>query len=639
MTISHQRPRAAADAARMIDALADQAAGADRALAECAANQAAAEEYARIADEADAEHERWSIEAERGRQAVEAARVAAASLPAMTAERDRLAGAAVTARELVTLRTTAAARTEAAELAEKAASSARHAHLDLLSRRVDGMAIELAGQLVNDCPCPVCGSCVHPAPAAAHPAGVASIAPEAIEQAAREAERLRRDADTSHQQAAIAAGQLEAALTGAGGSVDVEACERLALDAAQACDDAGRTAAGLDGALEFLAGAEAAAESARTSAAQARVDAATASAGALAWHREASRRRDAVTDAIGTGCALDAIQHAVTEVARLLRTGATAGCERDEAAAHASRLQAQLSPTLAAHGFATEADVDAAALSASDRDTLLAHVRAHAARIAAAPGVIASCGPDADAPPPDLAQFAERASATAMDAQAAASSAALLIAAEVEVRRLAGAWEIEWPQAGALAERARQARTVADVCRGGGNQRHQALETYVLAAFCEEIADVATVRLLAMTSGRYSLAHTDARQGRQRAAGLDLAVHDGWSGQLREPGSLSGGEIFQASLALALAVAEVVQRHAGGVEMQTLLVDEGFASLDADALDLALGELDGLRAGGRTVGIISHVPGLRERIGVGLRVEKEVGGSRVTQEPHRPTAA
>jgi len=97
----------------------------------------------------------------------------------------------------------------------------------------------------------------------------------------------------------------------------------------------------------------------------------------------------------------------------------------------------------------------------------------------------------------------------------------------------------------------------------------------------------------------------------------------------REVGSLSGGETFQASLALALAVADAVQSHAGGVTLDTLFIDEGFGSLDPESLELAMDELDRLREGGRMVGVISHVAALAERVPVGLRVSRARDGSQV----------
>ena len=102
---------------------------------------------------------------------------------------------------------------------------------------------------------------------------------------------------------------------------------------------------------------------------------------------------------------------------------------------------------------------------------------------------------------------------------------------------------------------------------------------------------------------------------------------DSFSGEERPVNSLSGGETFQASLALALAVAESVQARSGGVRLDALFVDEGFGSLDEDALELAMDELDRLRAGGRMVGLISHVGALRERVRVGIEVDRGASGS------------
>lgn len=104
---------------------------------------------------------------------------------------------------------------------------------------------------------------------------------------------------------------------------------------------------------------------------------------------------------------------------------------------------------------------------------------------------------------------------------------------------------------------------------------------------------------------------------------------DAHTGEERKVSTLSGGETFQASLALALAVADAVQHHAGGLRMEALFIDEGFGSLDADALELAMDTLDQLRAGGRSVGVISHVASMRERIRTGVEVVPSEDGSTV----------
>jgi exonuclease SbcC len=157
------------------------------------------------------------------------------------------------------------------------------------------------------------------------------------------------------------------------------------------------------------------------------------------------------------------------------------------------------------------------------------------------------------------------------------------------------------------------------------------LSAYVLAARLEQVAASASDRLLRMTSGRYSLVHTaTAATGRTRG-GLTLRVLDSWTGRLRDPATLSGGETFSASLALALGLADVVTAEAGGALLETLFVDEGFGSLDEDTLDDVMGVLDDLREGGRTVGIVSHVADLRQRVPVQLRVERGRAGSAISQ--------
>ncbi|HWU08755.1 MAG TPA: SbcC/MukB-like Walker B domain-containing protein, partial [Streptomyces sp.] len=160
------------------------------------------------------------------------------------------------------------------------------------------------------------------------------------------------------------------------------------------------------------------------------------------------------------------------------------------------------------------------------------------------------------------------------------------------------------------------------------NERKMRLEAYVLAARLEQVAAAATARLRRMSSGRYTLVHSDERSGGRRA-GLGLHVVDSWTGRERDTATLSGGETFSASLALALGLADVVTDEAGGVRLDTLFIDEGFGSLDDQTLDEVLDVLDSLRERDRSVGIVSHVADLRRRIPVQLEVVKERHGSAV----------
>ncbi|MBV9094832.1 MAG: SMC family ATPase, partial [Streptosporangiaceae bacterium] len=180
-----------------------------------------------------------------------------------------------------------------------------------------------------------------------------------------------------------------------------------------------------------------------------------------------------------------------------------------------------------------------------------------------------------------------------------------------------------------LASRAAEARGLADLAAGlGANTLRMTLSSFVLAARLEEVAAAASERLLKMTSGRYSLVHTDARRGGGRS-GLGLLACDAWTGVDRDTATLSGGETFLASLALALGLADVVTAEAGGTPIEALFVDEGFGSLDSETLEEVMTVLDGLREGGRMVGIVSHVAELRQRIPAQVRVHKGQAGSRL----------
>jgi exonuclease SbcC len=164
---------------------------------------------------------------------------------------------------------------------------------------------------------------------------------------------------------------------------------------------------------------------------------------------------------------------------------------------------------------------------------------------------------------------------------------------------------------------------------GGDNALRMRLSSYVLAARLEQVAEAAGARLAAMSGGRYLLVHTDGPSRGGARSGLGLAVVDGWTGVQRDPASLSGGESFCTSLALALGLADVVQAESGGSVIETLLVDEGFGSLDDETLDEVMDVLDGLRSAGRSVGLVSHVSDLRDRIPVQLEVVKGRAGSRL----------
>ena len=161
----------------------------------------------------------------------------------------------------------------------------------------------------------------------------------------------------------------------------------------------------------------------------------------------------------------------------------------------------------------------------------------------------------------------------------------------------------------------------------GNNPRRMTFQRYVLATLLDEVLEAASLRLLRMSRGRYALQRVREQGDQRMAGGLDLEVFDHDTGSARPANTLSGGEGFLASLSLALGLADVVQSRAGGIQLDTLFVDEGFGTLDPESLDFAIRTLLDLQQAGRLVGIISHVSELRERIDVRLEVRPGAGGS------------
>jgi len=161
----------------------------------------------------------------------------------------------------------------------------------------------------------------------------------------------------------------------------------------------------------------------------------------------------------------------------------------------------------------------------------------------------------------------------------------------------------------------------------GENRDRITFQRYVLATLLEDVLATASDRLKRMSGGRFLLRRLEEHTDRRTAGGLDLEVTDQYTGTSRPVSTLSGGESFLASLALALGLADVVQAYSGGIQLDTIFIDEGFGSLDPEALELAYRCLVDLQRSGRLVGIISHVPELKEQINVRLEVEQSRQGS------------
>lgn len=549
------------------------------------------------------------------------ARDARAGLAAADAEAERLSSCCVDVATVASLRQRLAAERRADDDAREHWLSAREHRAAVVDALQAGQAARLAAALVDGAPCAVCGSTRHPRPASAAELLPDSALTDADARAEQAADARRRTA------AALAATEAElsateARLAGAGWA-DV-----AGLDAAR--DAAVRRAGELAAAAAGLEEAEAAAEAltARDRELEQRQGALDADrAKHLATREElgavSATDRSVLTAALGSASDLPTALARTAALARALDAArdALAAATRlgEEAAAESGRL----ATALADAGFSGVEELRAAGVDPAVAE----RVEVHDAAVAATATALAD--PElavALEPPADVAS-AGAADAAAREARDAARDAATV--ANARLSAVADHGDALHRSLAALEPlRAELDRTtaMADLA-GGRNQLGMALSTYVLAARLEEVAAAATRRLLVMTDGRYALRHTDARSDRRRRGGLGLVVHDAWTGTARDTGTLSGGETFMASLALALGLADTVTAEAGGAPIEALFVDEGFGTLDEDSLEEVMDVLDGLRAGGRVVGVVSHVADLRRRIPHQVRVDKRHDGS------------
>jgi DNA repair protein SbcC/Rad50 len=523
--------------------------------------------------------------------------------------------------------------TEAADLHRQAVDEAlqrREMWLQLQERRIKGVAAELAGTLVVGDACPVCGSADHP-----HLARPDADAPDAAaEKAARkqvddaEAERHARDVRVRE-----LTGRLETARAVAGG--DLESVRAEVADAAARLEQLTALAESVPHRRERLVAAEA-----RQAELTARREAVTHDLAVTATSLE-RRREESVTierelSALlsDTGCdTLTTLTAVHDEVAEACRAALLARDEARRAAEAAAAVQQQLEEAAAQAGFASADAAVEAALDPGALDRLEQDIRAHQRALARTDAVLAdeTLRELATLPPPDLPALEAAHEQAGVDLTTAATAANV---ARTRAQRVSGLEaELgtaidEWaPVRGELDLVTRMAAMTDGT--SADNRLRMRLSGYVLASRLAQVVAAANARLSRMSDRRYALEHTGGRGAGESRGGLSLLVRDEWSGEARDPATLSGGETFVVSLALALGLADVISDEVGGADLDTLFVDEGFGSLDAETLDDVMDTLDTLREGGRVVGVVSHVTHLRERISTQLHVEKRRRGSTV----------
>ena len=515
----------------------------------------------------------------------------------------------------------------------------REAAADLISLRLDQSAATLATALRDGEACLVCGSEEHPNPATL-PEGEL-VDSDAIERAQEQAAK----AEAAEGKTAV---QLEKTNTALAlvrdriGDLDQETAtaefdaaslkHRIAVESSEAATEAAAELAAANGKLESLLSDEAKAATsievtgAKMAAAEARIDKLTESLAALSSGGQDLQERHLALKA---------------------------------RAASFESLAAAASALAAAHGAATDADAlweaklsqagiaDTAAwlgqlLPSGERTRSQELVDAHNEQsvriktLAEAPETaLARTEADSGTGAPEdeelaVAAAAVRESLDRRDTVLAGDAVLESYTARLQAHRekLAAMAREQGP----VLERFNTLKSMADLARGlGENRLKMTLSTYVLAARLEAVALAATQRLLLMTGQRYSLVHDDTPRGNNKS-GLGLQILDSWTGVRRDTQTLSGGESFMASLSLALGLADVIQHQSGGIDIETLFVDEGFGSLDAETLEQVMDALEALRSGGRVIGVVSHVADMKQRITTRLNVHKGRNGSTVSME-------
>ncbi|WP_405782790.1 AAA family ATPase [Streptomyces sp. NBC_00859] len=571
----------------------------------------------------------WDTELRRCQDRIDAAQEASTHAEQLAGQLDparRRLEAARTRDRLATDAETAERRLSAAR---ERANAAHETWLDLRERRLRGIAAELAAGLREGEPCTVCGAAEHPAPARAGAGHVDRAAEEEAYGTHTRAVQERTDAE--HALGAVREAVAEAR-AGAGGSTTAEVAE-LVDRLEREHTEAHGTAAGMHDARQERSRAER--EHSERTAAQQLAERRSA---ARTSQREALERERSVIEeelARARGGAASVAEHAtlLERRMRFLEQAAEAVQAVDATAQRLKEADDRLSDAAFRAGFDTPQAAAAELTGESEQrrlqqrlDTWQAEEAALAERLAERDAAAAAGRPPAD--PAAAASESDSAERAFLDASSGLDAAGKRCTA---LRRLSQQAADELTGLGPLrAEYDRLAR-LATLTAGtsADNERKMRLESYVLAARLEQVAAAATVRLQSMSSGRYTLVHSDARGGGRGRSGLGLHVLDSWTGRERATATLSGGETFFASLALALGLADVVTDEAGGVRLDTLFIDEGFGSLDDQTLDDVLDVLDSLRERDRSVGIVSHVADLRRRIPAQLEVVKEQSGSAV----------
>jgi exonuclease SbcC len=558
------------------------------------------------------------------RAALGAAHQAAMGVAAARALLEAIAAQADAARRLTQLGAAVDERRSDRRLARRAYEEADDHHKLLVDQRLADVRGELAARLVSGDPCLVCGSPEHPAPARG---AVAGVSEEQVRRAVAhrdecrlvldeaEVALVRAEADLDH--ATRLAGDLSAEqwqaridranaelVAGELAEASLPGLEMRVLDLSQEQAEVGAELIAL---AEALAGAQAQVE-------HAAAELEVREEQVVAARADFSSVRDRAAALVACAAGLESLSACVLDLSRAL--------EHQESASNRAEQEAGRA------GFVDLSDARSAMLAAPDLERLQRAVDEWEASVATARARLDSV---------ELQALAGVDPERAADAVALATSE--LERAELTAGRARDEAIVAGRQRERFAERLAEVQahaaertellasseellTLDLYARGMAGSPRMSLVTFVLRYWFEQVVTAANVRLQTMSAGKYELLRIDEAARKDARVGLGLAVLDRHTGRERSPGTLSGGETFYTSLALALGLADVVVAQAGGAQLDTLFIDEGFGSLDPDTLDDVMGVIDDLRGNGRVIGIVSHVPELKERIAERLTVRR-----------------
>lgn len=554
--------------------------------------------------------------------------------------------------------------TERVEACQAAYATHKKRVRELEQARDEGYASVLAARLTDGDPCPVCGATSHP-----HPADDAHDVPNAAtleaartkrddaESALDDAKQARRSAERDVDQHASTIKALRAqdeALTAYSVS-EIEAELASATEALASARNAQSTVSDATATLEALTDtlaekrdaleaqketvreAKSAVERAETDVDRIAADVPEGidSVDALdAQVADLKAKHQAYEDALQN--AQEELESAKTDYTKAQTNLENARTQSETAQQKHAKAQKQFREALQAHGFEDRSAYEAAQMTSEALRTLRKRIQTVATKWANAQANLREAKaraegitePDVEGAEAKVEALNERLST--LDQKIGGLQEART-ALDDALEQLSAIRD----EARAAEEKAERIGHLSEVARGGqGNERNISLQRYVLAARLKDVLQVANTHLRRMSQGQYHLRRATKLDDKRSSGGLDLRVHDAHTNEERAVSTLSGGEGFNAALALALGLSDVVQRRTGGRRLNTLFIDEGFGTLDQDTLELALEVLRDVQEQqrGRLLGIISHVTELKRRLPARLSVKAAQDGSTVEVE-------